>query len=106
MDAVSPRCRRQLRAGLAGLRSRVPGGRDPRWPPPLGRTSRFLVTGSPRRKGRDEPRLFLCRPPGSTCAACGFLGTRRPRPGLALPAACFGAGPELVWDDEPGQRGI
>lgn len=54
----------------------------------VGETSRFPVTRSPRRKGRDETRLFLCRLPGSTCAACGFLGTRGPRPGLALPAAC------------------
>lgn len=54
-----------------------------------GGTSRFPVTRSPRRKGRDEARLFLCRLPGSTCAACGFLVTRGPRPGLALPAACL-----------------
>lgn len=59
-----------------------------RWLLPHGRTSRFPVTRSPRRKGRDEARLFLCRLPGSTCAACGFLGTLGPRPGLALPAAC------------------
>lgn len=56
---------------------------------PIGGTSRFSVTRSPRRKGRDEARLFLCRLPSSTCAACGFLGTRGPRPGLALPAACL-----------------
>lgn len=60
-----------------------------RWLLPHGRTSRFPVTRSPRRKGRDEARLFLCRLPGSTCAACGFLGTLGPRPGLALPAACW-----------------
>lgn len=48
-----------------------------------------LSPGPPWRKGRDETRLFLCRLPGSTCAACGFLGTRGPRLGLALPAACL-----------------
>lgn len=57
--------------------------------PPVRGNYRFPVTRSPRRKGRDEVRLFLCRLPGSTCAACGFLGTRGPRPGLALPAACL-----------------
>lgn len=60
-----------------------------RWLPLVWGTSRFPVTRSPRRKGRDEERLFLCRLPGSTCAACGFLGTLGPRPGLALPAACL-----------------
>ena len=64
-------------------------GRDVSWLPPVWGTSGFPVTRSPRRKGRDKARLFLCRQPGSTCAACGFLGTRGPRPGLAQPAACL-----------------
>lgn len=62
-------------------------GPDVRWLSPVEGTSRFPVTRSPQRKRRDEAQLFLCRLPGSTCAACGFLGTRGPRPGLALPAA-------------------
>lgn len=77
---------------LRGLRSRVPATGLELAFSHQG-TSRFSVTRSPRRKGRDEARLFLCRLPGSTCAACGFLGTRGPRPGLALPAACL----ELDW---------
>lgn len=64
-------------------------GRDVSWLPPVWGTSGFPVSRSPRRKGRDKARLFLCRQPGSTCAACGFLGTRGPRPGLAQPAACL-----------------
>lgn len=50
----------------------------------------FPVSRSPRRKGEGQGAAFPCAAsPGSTCAACGFLGTRGPRPGLAQPAACL-----------------